>query len=80
MAEEARLQPFLAAYPHIAEWVMRIGWIEIGQDDYSRSMVRVLNEGGMVWESKGKYANIDAVLKAADTAIATWFEENEVDE
>jgi hypothetical protein len=80
MAEGTRPQPFLAAYPNIAEWVMGVGWIEVGQDDYSRSLVRVLNEGGMVWESKGKYANLDAVLKAADAAVALWFQDNDFDE
>ena len=80
MAEEKRLQPFLAAYPNIAEWVMGSGWIEFGRDDYSNSLIRVLNEGGMVWESKGKYANLDEALKAADTAIDLWFQENDPDE
>ncbi len=80
LAEENHVQPFLTAYPHIAEWVMGVGWIEVGQDDYSRSLVRVLNEGGTVWESKGKYANIDEALQAADAAIATWFEQNDFDE
>jgi hypothetical protein len=38
------------AYPHIARWVTAHGWIEIGSDGYSRSFVRALDEGGMVWE------------------------------
>ena len=33
MADEKRLQPFLVAYPNIAEWVMGTGWVELGQDD-----------------------------------------------
>ncbi len=58
---------------------MRIGWIAVGPDDYSRSLVRVLDAGGMVWESQGKYANLDEALKAADAALATWFEDNDFD-
>jgi hypothetical protein len=38
------------AYPQIARWVTAHGWIEIGSDGYSRSFVRALDEGGMVWE------------------------------
>jgi hypothetical protein len=33
----------------------------------------------MVWESTGQYANLDAALKAADAAVALWFEENDFD-
>jgi len=42
------------AFPTIALWTQSWGWIEIGQNDYSRSMVRALDEGGMVWEGKAK--------------------------
>jgi hypothetical protein len=38
------------AYPTIARWVMEYGWMEIGHDDMSRSFVRALDEGGLVWE------------------------------
>ena len=46
---------FSETYPNIAEWTESYGWIEIGQDDESRSFIRVLDEGGMVWESKSKW-------------------------
>jgi len=29
-----------ATYPTIARWVQEDGWIEIGQDDMSRSLIR----------------------------------------
>jgi len=58
------------AYPHLAAWVYERGWIEIGQDDYSRSFIRVLDEGGMVWEGKSRYPSLGAALRAADTALA----------
>lgn len=31
---------FEQMYPHIARWVTSYGWIEIGADLYSRSLVR----------------------------------------
>lgn len=45
MTEVMGLQPFLTAYPNLAEWVMGMGWMELGQDEYSISLIRVLDEG-----------------------------------
>jgi hypothetical protein len=47
--EHQKADAFSSRYPNISSWV-RDGWIEIGRDDYSRSMVRIMDEGGMVWE------------------------------
>jgi hypothetical protein len=55
---------------HVAAWVYERGWIEIGADEYSRSFIRVLDEGGMVWEGKTSYPSLDAALRAADSALA----------
>jgi hypothetical protein len=63
-------------YPHLTEWVMTHGWIEIGQDDYSRSFVRALDIGGMVWEGRETYASLDDTLQALDTALGAWMKEN----
>lgn len=62
-----------ARYPHVARWVGEFGWIEIGQDDDSRSMVRVLDAGGMIWEGKTRYSTLDALLQDLDGALAEWF-------
>lgn len=66
---------FSAKYPNISGWV-KDGWIEIGRDDYSRSMIRVLDIGGMVWEGKTHYASLDKALADAEEAIAHWMENN----
>jgi hypothetical protein len=51
MKEETRVvQSVEQAYPHLTQWVKAHGWIEIGQDDHSRSFVQALDVGGMVWE------------------------------
>lgn len=65
----------VALYPNIAAWVQD-GWIEIGRDDYSRSFVRALNIGGMVWEGKPGYPSLHDALQALDAGIAAWLEEN----
>jgi hypothetical protein len=64
-----------ARYPNIASWVQD-GWIEIGRDDYSRSFVRALDIGGMVWEGESEYPTLDAALRALDAGIAAWLEEH----
>jgi hypothetical protein len=58
-------------YPNIASWIStHEGWIEVGASDHSCSMVRVLDLGGLVWESEKRYASIDEALADADRAIA----------
>lgn len=59
-------------YPSLAEWVRQHGWIEIGQDDDSRSFIRVLDIGGMIWEGAEEYPTLDNALQAADQAVTTW--------
>lgn len=61
------------SYPHVARWVRDCGWIEIGHDDYNRSMVRALDIGGLIWEGKSNYATLDAALQDLDQALAAWF-------
>jgi hypothetical protein len=60
---------FSKAYPNITHWIDNLGWIEIGQDEYSRSLVRLLNEGGMVWESDDTHRTIDDALQGLETEL-----------
>jgi len=46
------------------------GWIEIGHDDMSRSFIRALDIGGLVWEGETNYATLDEALAALDKALA----------
>ena len=62
-------------FPNVAAWVHSYGWIEIGQDDYSRSFLRALAIGGMVWEGKPEYKSLDHALRALDRALAKRIEE-----
>jgi hypothetical protein len=57
-------------YPHLTSWILDgDGWIELGQDDFSRSLVRILDIGGMIWESDERYATLDRALAAAEQAL-----------
>ena len=62
-----------ASYAHVARGVRDFGWIEIGQDDTSGSMVRALDIGGLIWEGKPHYATLDPALQDIDQALAAWF-------
>ncbi len=65
----AKSQQFEDLYPAIAEWIDTTGWIELGQDDMSRSMARVLDEGGLVWEGKSSYPSINALFEDVERAV-----------
>lgn len=57
-------------FPHLAAWIRDRGWIELGADEHSASAIRILDTGGMVWESLDDYDTVDAALAAADRALA----------
>ena len=57
-------------YPNISEWVSSYGWIEIGNDEQSSSLVRALDEGGLVWEDHDDDVTLDEVLNALDAFLA----------
>lgn len=64
---------FTQKYPNIAGWIKN-GWIEIGRDGYSTSIIRVLDEGGLVWEGGTRHKSMDDILQEAEDAIADWAE------
>ena len=61
---------FSKAYPNIAHWVNALSRIEIGQDEYSSSLVRALDEGGLIWESSDDHASVDEALQALEIELA----------
>jgi hypothetical protein len=67
---------FEKSYPNITRWVTSQGWIELGQDEYSSSLVRALDQGGMVWEGTANYGTLDEVFDALETALAEWMKQS----
>ena len=61
-------------YPNIVHWIEAYGWVEIGRDDHSTSLVRALDEGGMVWEGDDDYETLDAAMQALEAGLAEWME------
>ena len=68
---------FSKNYPGLAEWVDGWGWIEVGPDHHSRSLIRILDEDGMVWESPHTIKSLEKALLAADQFIGSWIKEND---
>jgi len=57
-------------YPTLAEWVLSgAGWIELGRNEYSVSLIRILDIGGMLWESERDYETLNEALADADAAL-----------
>jgi hypothetical protein len=61
---------FAHLFPNIARWVQSYGWIEIGADHYSHSLVRAFDEGSTVWESQADNVTLDEALQKLDTVLA----------
>ena len=66
---------FTEKYPNIAGWI-KDGWIEIGRNGYSTSIIRVLDEGGLVWEGGTRHKSMDDILQEAENAISDWIANN----
>jgi len=64
-----------ATYPTVARWVKDFGWLEIGQDHMSRSFIRALEEGGMVWEGQEHSPTRDDALQDLEAGLRAWMQE-----
>ena len=67
---------FAESYPTITRWIEEQGYIEIGINEYSASLVRALDPGGMVWESKAEIDSIDEALNELEKELKKWFKKN----
>ncbi len=71
---------FAHRYPNVNRFVFERGWIEIGADEYSRSLIQALDLGGLVWEGKAGYDSLDEALVDLEHGLAQWMKEVAVDE
>ena len=65
------------AYPNVAYWITGRGRIELGVEYYSESIIRVIDEGGLVWEGQEHYDTLEEALAEADAAIGKWLQGEE---
>ena len=73
----ATIAMFDQQLPNLATWILGgDAWIELGQNDFSHSLVRILDIGGMIWESDQRYKTVAEALAAAELALGAWAGEN----
>jgi hypothetical protein len=46
-------------HPRLWRWVSEFGTLEIGYCHQTRSFIRVLDEGGIVWKGRRSYPTLD---------------------
>jgi len=64
-----------ALYSHLWRWAAEFGTVEIGYCGHTRSFIRVLDEGGMVWKGRRSYTSLDAALADADAGVSHWMKD-----
>jgi hypothetical protein len=62
-------------YPALCQWMMGHGWIDIGMIDGRSSMIRVLDQGGVIWETEASYPSLADAFEAAELAVVQWLRE-----
>jgi hypothetical protein len=63
---------FEQTYPILARWVQDGGWLEVGHVYWSPSLMRILDEGGLVWEGGAISGTLSAAFAEAEAALTTW--------
>src|SRR5206468_278211 len=56
-------------YPCVARWLEAHGTVEFGYCPHTRSFVRALDEGGMIWSGRRSYRSFDAALADCEAGI-----------
>ena len=44
-------------------------------DPQTRSFIRVLDEGGLIWKGRRSYPTLDAALADAEAGVARWMKD-----
>jgi hypothetical protein len=57
------------SYLHLWRWIVERGTVEIGHCGQTRSFIRVLDEGGLIWKGRSRYSTLDAALAGAGVAL-----------
>ncbi len=65
----------LDRYPCLWRWLAEFGSVEIGHCHQTRSFIRVLDEGGMIWKGRRSYRSLDAALADAEAGVARWMKD-----
>jgi hypothetical protein len=55
--------------------VSDLGTVEIGSCGQTRSFIRVLDEGGVVWKGRSSYRTLDGALADAEVGVSRWMKD-----
>ena len=55
-------------------------WIEVGHDYDGplTSLIRALDQGGMVWEGQDSYKTLDEAFQDLEQALTEWFRDEKI--
>ena len=67
--------PLSDSHPHLCRWVAEFGTLEIGYCHETRSFIRALDAGGLVWKGRRSYRSLDAALADAEAGVARWMKD-----
>ena len=73
--KQSKKDLFAEHYSNLAIWA-KDGVIEIGRDGYSTSTIRLVDEGGTLYEGGTRHTSIHDMLIEADAFIEKWFKEH----
>ena len=59
-------------YPCVARWLEAHGTVEIGYCYHTKSFIRALDEGSMIWKGRATYKSLDAALAACEKGVGRW--------
>jgi hypothetical protein len=63
------------SHPHLWRWVSEFGTVEIGLCSQTRSFIRVLDEGGVIWMGRRNYQTRGAALDDAEAGVSRWMKD-----
>ena len=63
------------SHPHLWRWASEFGTVEIGQCRETRSFIRALDEGGIIWKGRRTYTTLDAALADAEAGVSRWMKD-----
>jgi hypothetical protein len=64
-----------APHPHLWRRVAEFCTVEIGYCGQTRSFIRVLDEGGMIWKGRRSYPTLNAALADAGAGVSRWMKD-----
>ena len=62
--------PLSDSYPYLCRWVADFGTLEVGYCHETRSFIRAMDAGGLIWKGRRSYPSLDAALADAEARIA----------